>query len=386
MLPLIILILFLRPFISEFISLRFDSLFSLILVLMISIYLIVSKKIRKTKYDKLIFFYFLTIIIAGFFSSDLVKSISNIHKYTTSIMIFYLVFLEEERRLFIPFIIVSGFFISIYSLFHLFFVPGMVMDYLNKQGIVYPFAENFLARRRAFVPFVSPNLLAGYIAMVFSIASGFVMERLRRQNKSPVLIFYVLILLTLFFVLFATKSIGAWLSLLASLSCYVLFRKRINGKSLFYIALITVFLLVILYLRFKESSVITFPSFSLHQRINYLLESFKVISAHPFMGVGLGNFMIKETLFCHNSFIQIWAEAGIAGFISWLILVAVFIRESIIGLKIKKDYFFDGLFIAGMCFIFHNFADFSYFIPQVSFIWWMVLGFILAESRLSTNE
>lgn len=98
-----------------------------------------------------------------------------------------------------------------------------------------------------------------------------------------------------------------------------------------------------------------------------------MITAHPFVGVGLGNFNLNQTRYAHNSYLQIWAEIGLLGIVSFLWLVITVLK---CGLKsLKNDRIrIAGLLSANIIFLAHNFIDFSFFLPEVVFLWWVILG------------
>ncbi|MFH1768867.1 MAG: hypothetical protein ABH858_06885, partial [Candidatus Omnitrophota bacterium] len=71
--------------------------------------------------------------------------------------------------------------------------------------------------------------------------------------------------------------------------------------------------------------------------------------------------------------LQIWAETGLLGILSWLIIIFWFIKNNLINLGDKNDYRL-GLFLSGIAFLLHNIIDYGFFIPQAAFLWWIVLG------------
>jgi O-antigen ligase len=116
-------------------------------------------------------------------------------------------------------------------------------------------------------------------------------------------------------------------------------------------------------------------------RLVYWKDSLTVISKHIFAGVGLGNFSIEGSTYAYNSYLQFFAETGILGFVSLLGIAFIFIKNGSKKIRNSKDYLLISLFVAGTAFLFQNILDFSFFITQISFLWWMALGFVLSEDK-----
>ncbi len=178
------------------------------------------------------------------------------------------------------------------------------------------------------------------------------------------------------FGLLLTQSIAAVFSLLMSVFLCLLIKKKY--KRIFLLLIPSIFLLaLVFFLRLQYHKDFTQPYFSLLKRIEYFKETIKLISKHPLRGVGIGLFSLKNTLFSHNLFLQLWAEAGFLSFVLFLIICIFFIKK---GMRVKeeKDFY---IFIAGVCFLIHNLVDFTFFTLQVSFLWWICLGVILSKSE-----
>ena len=109
----------------------------------------------------------------------------------------------------------------------------------------------------------------------------------------------------------------------------------------------------------------------LARRILVIDTELKIIKEHPLKGVGLGSFSLKESRYSHNSYLQIWAETGIIGFMLWLVIVFLFLKKFFLA---KNKTYNIAIFCAGLTFLIHNLIDFSFFISGVSFLWWVVLG------------
>ena len=137
---------------------------------------------------------------------------------------------EENKKKVIFTIIISAVFVSLYSLRALFIVSGFTLKYLSNHNISYPFAEEFIKRGRAFSPFISPNILAGYLVMTIILCYGIITQRIKDKKNDYMLIVSGLCAVLSFAVLFFTKSIGGWLVLTACVLIFLISVKRLNKK------------------------------------------------------------------------------------------------------------------------------------------------------------
>lgn len=101
---------------------------------------------------------------------------------------------------------------------------------------------------------------------------------------------------------------------------------------------------------------------------------------HPLAGVGIGNFNLNYSRYAHNSYLQLWAEMGILGLLSilWLIVCVFWGGVKNSGRNNKSSL---PLLTGVLTFALHNAVDFSFFLPEAAFIWWLLLGLILGEVK-----
>jgi O-antigen ligase len=237
------------------------------------------------------------------------------------------------------------------------------------------FVKEFLERKRAFSPFISPNLLANYLVMIIMLCLGIVIHKIKREKPDYLFFITLLCLPISMLTLFLTKSIGGWISLIFSIILFLFLGKLLNKKTIFIVFILILLLGGVWTIRINKEEHFTQPSFSLTKRISYWTETIKIILQHPFKGIGLGNFSLKETVFAHNSYLQIWAEMGLLGLLMWLTIIFLFIKKGLRNIHYERENYYKlGLFLSGASFLIHNFIDFSFFVPQASFLWWVILG------------
>lgn len=373
---------FFRPFIFEktlyIPNLKLEG----ILFLASLIYILNARpKISYNSLDKIIFLFFLTVTASVLSSPH--KNLNAALQYTSLFLLYYITRISErqEKNALLLTIIISAICISLYSLYGLLYLSRYTLEYMHQHNINYLFAEEFLGRRRAFYPFISPNLLAGYLIMVIMICVGMFFDKLKTKN----LHFYIsLICISIsLVVLFLTKSVGGWTVFIICLFLFMLKSGFLNKKMWFLFVFLIIMLGVIIAIRARSPQYFTKPSFSVEKRLTYWKETANIIRSHPFLGVGIGNFHLKESRTAHNSYLQIWAETGILGIVWWLWIVAIFIKRGIKNIFSRKEkYFYAGIFAGGVSFLLHNLIDFSFFVGQVAFLWWIILGLTTHKDML----
>ncbi|MDP8259964.1 MAG: O-antigen ligase family protein [Candidatus Gygaella obscura] len=373
------LLIFLRPFVSEFILPGLTSVLNITLGLSISISILFLHRFKKRSIDNLFIVFVIGLVLSFIFSKNISKSIYALYQYLLGIIIFYWILHKQNKERLVPLLLIAGCIIAFYSLFHVFFIREKVIEFLTQNSINYGFAREFLSRQRGFVPFVSPNLLAGYLSMLIFICGGCILKTVKQRQFNLEAIIYCLYFLVMIIALFFTRSIGAWFSVVGALVCYFLIKGRSSRKSMFIFIVLIVAFIIIFIVRIGSNTEFANPFFSFDKRLVYVQDTLKVIAANPLFGTGAGNFSLKDSLFAHNSYLQIWAELGIVSFLSFLGIVYIFIKEGIRSVRRDNDYLTTGFLLAGLSFLIHNFVDFSFFVFQVSFLWWIVLGFILSS-------
>ena len=294
--------------------------------------------------------------------------------------------------------IIAGALVGLRGIYQYFFGLGWTMEYLNqvKNDLSsYQYAKNVLFSKRAFSTFFSPDMLAGYLAMVMPLAGGFLIDNLKFRKKlvlASISLFIISICIGL------TKSLGGWLSLFAgSIIFFILFLKELphlDHKKVIKLAAIVLTVIILISTatvikRANQFIDFTNPQNSILQRLYYWKSTLKMIKDFPLTGIGWGNFGTayaryklqgaNEIKNAHNSYLQIWAEAGLLGVIATVWLIFIFFREGLQGLKEPGEKGFKiGLIAAGFSFLTHNLIDYDYYISQVSFHWWIILGLTVA--------
>jgi len=305
---------------------------------------------------------------------------------------------KKQARSITMVVIVAGAMIALRGIYQWSFGLGWTMEYLEQLRWDLPsylYAKRIILSKRAFSTFLSPDMLAGYLAMVIPLAGGLLIDKPRVRRTT---VFALIALSIIFICLVLTKSLGGWLSLLAaSMIFFILLFKEgstIDRKRVVKVATIVLAAIVLVTLSIIITQRDRFidpndPENSIIQRLYYWKGALNIIKEFPTTGTGWGNFGSAYTKFmpagakevrnAHNSYLQIWAETGIMGLMAMTWLIFIFFREGFKGLKVPGQKGLKiGILAAGSAFLIHNLIDYDYYISQISFHWWAILGLTIA--------
>jgi len=378
MIIFLLILIFLRPFISSLAYPYANAVYSLIFLGLLSLWInekkVCLQELKTVKYPLILFI--CTLLISSIFSTNRFNSFSAIFQYAIGILIFLICSSStiRNRILIIRVIFFTGVIISVLAIHQYFFGFTELANLAKQEGINSSFLKDYINSRRTFFPFVTPNILAGYLAMIMPLA--FIYKR------------RIWLLLPITAALFSTKSIGGFISITVVTIIYLLLSKKTNNKKfIFALSVLIIAITVVIFLRSTTQRLHQQPLFSTAMRLDYLGETIKVIAHAPFKGIGPGNFTLPVSRYAHNSYLQLWAECGIIGLIALLWFIAAVLIQSVkvMGKSAHKREI-SCLFCASIVFLLHNLIDFSFYLPEVSFIWCAILGLLYSFSRDSLPE
>ncbi len=223
--------------------------------------------------------------------------------------------------------------------------PGVFEAFVRAEG---PLLQDLAARvrsPRAYGNFITPNQLAGFLALTFFPLAGLVAGWWRRKRAgagggrswiAPALL-GVGLLFTASAILLS-RSKGGWIAFLFGAAVFGLLLAggavRLHWRRL----LIGLAVLVGLFVAAHFAGLVPGPerfARSLGVRVHYWETSARIALKRPLLGVGPGSWpewytMLKqpefgETQAAHNVYLELWAEAGAIGLLLFMALwVAVF--------------------------------------------------------------
>ena len=381
-------LLWIRPFLATAADPKTDILYSLAFIL-VAIGLL-NKETVSSSIKKPVFYFILlfltSIVISILTSTNFQISLSEFYKYALYALVFFAVvgLRKQEKNILLIALFAGSFAVSFDALHWL--LKGLfgLIDYLNAHPQEKEFALEYVSRGRAFVPFCIPSALGGYLILFAPLGIALLSENaskgslcLKRSAKNVSILTAVLLI---FLALLATQSLGALLALGASAFIYFLKQQGNTRNRFFFIGLLifACVLALLFFLRNTTPGGLNLPLLSLTERISYWKQALVVIKQHPWMGVGLGNYPFYKSLAAHNSYLQIWAETGILGFLAFIGIAYQTLKTPALFSKTDGHYRIKGLWIGSTAFLIHNLVDFTFFQPEVCLLWWVVAALLVS--------
>ena len=369
MFGILLTLIFIRPFISSlafpYLNYIYSALFLIFLIIWFISKNIPLSKIKPLKYPLILFCF--AQIISVVFSTNKLNSFIELYKYISGLFLFLIVasLNDKDKIRIIGTVVLTGLFISLLAIYQYLIGFQHILEYMDKAKITAPFVLDYVGRKRVFFPFVTPNALAGYLAMIIPLV--FI-------NK-----YRVWFIIPLFLAVLLTKSLGALLSIFLALGLYFYLQGKLGKRRISFLVGLLVTIGAIFISRSITQKQHLQPIFSTLMRLNYWKETLRIIKAAPLTGIGIGNFNLAHSRYAHNSYLQIWAEMGILGIISflWIIFITFNIGFKKLRSSENQNYIITGILAAIIVFLLHNFIDFSFFLPEVSIIWWAIFGLLL---------
>ncbi len=367
MLTALLTLIFIRPFISSLAFPYANFTYSSLLLIFIVIWILFKGlHLKKSGLSTAIILLSIALSISLILHYNQETSPQELYKYISGVLMLLICcsLPYEDRNKVIFSITAAGVLISFLAIYQYFFEFQHLNNYIIREKITNLFVLDYVSQKRVFLPFVTPNTLGGYLAMIIPLA-------LTCKNK-------ILLALPLFFALLLTRSIGALLSLSLALMLYFYLQDRFKKRYASILIGLFISIGLIFMIRAHIQKEQFQPFFSAIMRLNYWEGTLAAIKAHPFIGVGMGNFNLIYSRYSHNSYLQIWAETGILGIISLAWLVIIILRHGLRNLRESTHKAKTiGLICAAFVFLIHNLMDFTFFLPEISLIWLVILGVLI---------
>jgi putative inorganic carbon (HCO3(-)) transporter len=405
---IVLALVFLRPFISgrSLPALEFLYDFAVLVTFLFYLAFGLKRTVSAPGISLPLFTFLAAVSISSLSSLNPYASQCEIVKLVIYLAIFFLTIQMNRAQLQDLFLVVvfTSVIIAAYSIYQYLFSFPQTLDHLGAQGrkALSRYARIILVEKRVLGTFFSPNLLAGYLVLCISFSGGLL---LNRNSRKTVRTFAGLSIIVATASIALTKSLGGVSSLLAAILVFAIITLLSSAKlgriNIIFIILtiVTLGLLLILIFNQRWGSFFDFqnPHNSIVQRLMFWQAAIRILKDFPVLGVGPGNFsavyakyklpLAWETNFTHNSYLQIGAETGIVGILSFLYMVSAFFKKMFICLKERgpSQGLALGATAATLTFLVHNFVDYTLFIPEVSLFWWIGLGAIVVISKTASS-
>ncbi|MCK5493989.1 MAG: hypothetical protein KAJ14_12835, partial [Candidatus Omnitrophica bacterium] len=179
---LILTFIFIRPFISSETFPHLAFIINTFFILTSLLYLF-KTKVKNNSITLFVYIFFSTIIVSVILNIPFYNSLFQGYEYISLFFLFYIISsikkTEKTNQLIIT-LLLSALAVSLYSLRSLLIISKYTLEYLSLTNIDYTFAKEFISRKRAFAPFISPNLLASYLTMIIIITIGIIIKKIKQ--------------------------------------------------------------------------------------------------------------------------------------------------------------------------------------------------------------
>ena len=273
-----------------------------------------------------------------------------------------------------------------------------------------PCAPDSIAVNRVTGVYDNPNALGLYLGPLVLISLGSAVEFFRiskaKLNRNLLLLFFLIAIITFLLAIFLSKSRGASVAIIASLSFFVVFTIHIHLPRLLkklsrwfvYFLLAAVFASFVFGFinidRFITTTSQTNKDSS-YSRLCIWQASRGMIRDNLVIGVGLSGFpkVYPDYATCeshpfqypHNIFLNFWVEVGLVGLMAFLWLSYIYWKVLV---KYKKNFVVVGLLGAIVYIFVHGIVDVPYFKNDLSSQFWVFLALVswFAVSRERKKE
>ncbi len=296
-------------------------------------------------------------------------------KWGEGVFLFYFaqVFLKRGHiKILATTLIASSFLLGIDGMYQKF----MGVDFL--RGFPATQADSgFLGIRASFNHY---NGFASFLVVAFFINIGYIMYLKKTWIRLVVTIIPFLVIINLLF----AYSRGAWISFL--FVSLMLIGIVPNKKEKITLSLFLFFFTIILISipALKERFLFIFQSGGDTDRFKVWQIAIDMFKDSPILGKGIGLFMsffrdYSEHLliqYAHNCYLQILAETGLLGLLSFLWFLIEVIRGAYKKIKEKQDFLLIGIFAAFIAFSVHMFFDTQLYSLQLAMLFWLLVSFL----------
>jgi O-antigen ligase len=231
---------------------------------------------------------------------------------------------------------------------------------------------------RAIGSFPDPHMFSFFLGMSLPLGALYWDDESTKRQKFLVGVGILIITIGLLL----SFSRGGYLGIIAAVFFGLIWIAKKKGektKKIILGSVLVVFLLVFLIgpIRARFLSTFNLQGGSVRGRIEIWREALAVFSQHPFLGVGLGNYAYqidpaasyRFPIYAHNTYLDIAAETGIVGLLSWTFLLEAAIwgstKSYFKSKRLKMETVGIGLATSLIYFSIHSFFETPLFSPRI---------------------
>ncbi|MBI4743614.1 MAG: O-antigen ligase family protein [Actinobacteria bacterium] len=361
----------------------------------------------RTNLDKYLILFLLVSLLSFYKLLNIHASIDGIFSFIIYFLFFWLTANNFESRDKISFalngLIATGSLVALYGLWQYLYGLEDLANWAPLHNI------SFSIENRIFSTFINPNHLSGFLSLIIPLA--FVSLMRSKSKIKTILIGSGILLMGTSLIL--TYSRGGWISSVAALSIvffgiiYKYPRKTITATIVLVLMLLAVNFFITKNPSTNQSNKVgaysaldpNTSATSLQGRVQLWRGTVNMIKENYLLGTGIGTYSYiypiyqyegKYSKHAHNTFLEIFAETGIAGFLSFLLIVFLVLKNQFNLARLEKDEEYKlyalAFFAAGVSFVIRNLIDFDWYSPGETLIFWFFAGLTISIAKLSDKK
>ncbi|MDP3791568.1 MAG: O-antigen ligase family protein [Candidatus Omnitrophota bacterium] len=294
-----------------------------------------------------------------------------------------------------------------------------IFQYVTTVG---DFLRKYPQAGRITASFSSANGFGAWLIVMLPLLYGIFYALIINKPKKaiPVILWFlagVLIIClssALMACLVLTRSRGAWTGLAFAAIFFMIVNMVVKKNRIFLISIVFILLASLIAIPFfihmtiegqdpvfaiKQSLVLIMQNMDI-VRTNLWREALLIIRDFPVFGCGLNAYsivapryksgLLEAGIYPHNSYLQMAAETGIVGLLSFIFVIVSLFKASITNVRKIKDTFY-GCILAGLltglfAFLVHSFFDVNFYALQLANLMWFMMGLIIAVQKTALKE
>ncbi|MCX5686633.1 MAG: O-antigen ligase family protein [Candidatus Omnitrophica bacterium] len=197
--------------------------------------------------------------------------------------------------------------------------------------------------------------------------------------------------------LILTKARGAWMGFFTTLALIPFLRLK---RSLVLLLIIIILFSAVSVNKFLISDILSIVS--INDRVVMWKNGWEIFKKHPVIGNGLNTFFAeykkvrndsdknKRGSYAHNCYLQMAADTGLLGLISFLLFVTAVLAAGFKALKIIKDPLYYslilGISLGLIAFLVHSAGDTNLYSLPLAALFWLSAGILSATVKLAKAD
>jgi O-antigen ligase len=330
----------------------------------------------------------------------------NLFVMLVSVMLPNLIKNKETLNKVLGYILISCFLVTIFGVYQ--FLGDMVGLSHEITGLRQHYTQEVFGFPRIQSTALEPLYFANYLLIPIALGIAIILGKRKKEDKLPLNLFWIFIITGLACInLILTLSRGGFLGLLVILllSAVLFIKSILKPQKIIIIILLSAIAITsaFQFLKFSgdDDNIDTFieqattfnKGVGVEERFSTYDQAIAMIKRHPIIGNGVGNFgpIVNRSPYhmprdgwtiVNNEFLELWAEVGLLGLISFLAMIVIIIIRTIKAVIRSTDPYLKTVLL-GMTIAFLGImAQYQTFsILYILHIWFLV-GLIIATQNI----